>query len=122
MNLFVFLLGVINSLSSPNLLEIHLCISTAFNQEEVHSNTAVYSRELQKTSCQHIVSHRFQLIETRYRIAFFRFQAHFSHPMVAAAVIIHLATDGTTYIDQTQCNITVRLVDTKEGIHSLGEN
>lgn len=42
--------------------------------------------------------------------------------MVAAAVIIHLATDGTTYIDQTQCNITVQLVDTKEGIHSLGTN
>uniref|UniRef100_A0A3Q1B8F0 Pappalysin-1 n=1 Tax=Amphiprion ocellaris TaxID=80972 RepID=A0A3Q1B8F0_AMPOC len=48
-------------------------------------------------------------------------QAHFSHPMVAAAVIIHLAADGTGYIDQTQCNITVQLVDTKEGIHSLGE-
>lgn len=41
--------------------------------------------------------------------------------MVAAAVIIHLAADGTGYIDQTQCNITVQLVDTKEGIHSLGE-
>lgn len=41
--------------------------------------------------------------------------------MVAAAVIIHLAADGTTYVDQTQCNITVQLVDTKEGIHSLGE-
>lgn len=50
------------------------------------------------------------------------FQAYFSHPMVAAAVIIHLAADGTTYIDQTQCNITVQLVDTKEGIHSLGTN
>lgn len=49
-------------------------------------------------------------------------QAHFSHPMVAAAVIIHLAADGTGYLDQTQCNITVQLVDTKEGIHSLGEN
>lgn len=42
--------------------------------------------------------------------------------MVAAAVIIHLATDGTAYLDQTQCNMTVQLVDTKEGIHSLGEN
>lgn len=41
--------------------------------------------------------------------------------MVAAAVIIHLAADGTGYLDQTQCNITVQLVDTKEGIHSLGE-
>lgn len=49
-------------------------------------------------------------------------QAHFSHPMVAAAVIIHLAADGTSYIDQTQCNITVQLVDTNEGNHSLGIN
>uniref|UniRef100_A0A8C7SCY6 Pregnancy-associated plasma protein A, pappalysin 1a n=1 Tax=Oncorhynchus mykiss TaxID=8022 RepID=A0A8C7SCY6_ONCMY len=48
-------------------------------------------------------------------------QAYFSHPMVAAAVIIHLAADGTGYIDQTQCNITVQLVDTKEVIHSLGD-
>lgn len=42
--------------------------------------------------------------------------------MVAAAVIIHLATDGTAYVDQTQCNITVQLVDTKESIHSLGKH
>lgn len=42
--------------------------------------------------------------------------------MVAAAVIIHLAADGTELTDQTQCNITVHLVDTKEGIHNLGEN
>ncbi|KAG9353900.1 hypothetical protein JZ751_012024 [Albula glossodonta] len=48
-------------------------------------------------------------------------KAYFSHPMVAAAVIIHLAADGTGYIDQTQCNITVQLVDTKEQIHSLGD-
>ncbi|XP_023816397.1 pappalysin-1 isoform X1 [Oryzias latipes] len=48
-------------------------------------------------------------------------KAHFSHPMVAAAVIIHLAADGTELTDQTQCNITVHLVDTKEGIHNLGE-
>ena len=40
--------------------------------------------------------------------------------MVAAAVIIHLAADGTGDIDQTQCNITVELVDTKDHIHSLG--
>lgn len=121
MTLFVFLLAVINSLSKPNLLEIHLCISTAFNQEEGQSNTGVYSGEIQETSCQHIVSHRFQLL--RFGAGFFSFQiqAHFSHPMVAAAVIIHLATDGTAYVDQTQCNITVQLVDTKEGIHSLGE-
>lgn len=42
--------------------------------------------------------------------------------MVAAAVIVHLAADGTKFIDQTQCNITVQLVDTKDGFHSLGEN
>uniref|UniRef100_A0A672PB20 Pappalysin-1-like n=1 Tax=Sinocyclocheilus grahami TaxID=75366 RepID=A0A672PB20_SINGR len=48
-------------------------------------------------------------------------QAYFSHPMVAAAVIIHLAADGTSYIDQAQCNITVQLIDTKESIHSLGD-
>uniref|UniRef100_A0A3Q3AYG8 Pappalysin-1 n=1 Tax=Kryptolebias marmoratus TaxID=37003 RepID=A0A3Q3AYG8_KRYMA len=48
-------------------------------------------------------------------------KAHFSRPMVAAAVIIHLAADGTGIIDQTQCNITVQLVDSKEGVHSLGE-
>lgn len=41
--------------------------------------------------------------------------------MVAAAVIVHLATDGKIFIDQTQSNITVQLVDTKEGIHSLGK-
>ncbi|KTG37601.1 hypothetical protein cypCar_00024502, partial [Cyprinus carpio] len=41
--------------------------------------------------------------------------------MVAAAVIIHLAADGTSYIDQAQCNITVQLIDTKESIHSLGD-
>lgn len=44
--------------------------------------------------------------------------------MVATAVIIHLAADGTTIFDsvqhQTQCNISVQLVDTKDKIHSLG--
>lgn len=40
--------------------------------------------------------------------------------MVAAAVIIHLAADGTIYSDQTQSNITVQLVDTKEQLHNLG--
>ncbi|XP_062340727.1 pappalysin-1-like [Osmerus eperlanus] len=48
-------------------------------------------------------------------------KAYFSHPMVAAAVIIHLAADGTGYVDQTQCNVTIQLVDTKEAIHSLGD-
>ncbi|XP_026881426.2 pregnancy-associated plasma protein A, pappalysin 1a [Electrophorus electricus] len=48
-------------------------------------------------------------------------KAYFSHPMVAAAVIVHLAADGTSFLDQTQCNITVHLVDTKEKMHSLGD-
>ncbi|XP_066517075.1 pregnancy-associated plasma protein A, pappalysin 1a [Hoplias malabaricus] len=48
-------------------------------------------------------------------------KASFSHPMVAAAVIIYLAADGTSYQDQTQCNITVQLVDTKDKIHNLGD-
>ncbi|XP_072548838.1 pregnancy-associated plasma protein A, pappalysin 1a [Salminus brasiliensis] len=48
-------------------------------------------------------------------------KAYFSHPMVAAAVIIHLAADGTSFLDQTQCNISVQLVDTKEKIHHLGD-
>uniref|UniRef100_A0A8B9H5H4 Pregnancy-associated plasma protein A, pappalysin 1b n=1 Tax=Astyanax mexicanus TaxID=7994 RepID=A0A8B9H5H4_ASTMX len=48
-------------------------------------------------------------------------QAYYAHPMVAAAVIIHLAADGTAYSDQTQANVTVQLVDTKEQIHNLGE-
>uniref|UniRef100_A0A672G8D1 Pregnancy-associated plasma protein A, pappalysin 1a n=1 Tax=Salarias fasciatus TaxID=181472 RepID=A0A672G8D1_SALFA len=59
--------------------------------------------------------------QTSWVYSTFWLKAYFSHPMVAAAVIIHLAADGTNYIDQTQCNITVQLVDTKEGIHSLGE-
>ncbi|KAI4892633.1 hypothetical protein NFI96_021630, partial [Prochilodus magdalenae] len=48
-------------------------------------------------------------------------KAYYAHPMVAAAVIIHLAADGTAYSDQTQANVTVHLVDTKEQIHNLGE-
>uniref|UniRef100_A0A8B9JH54 Pappalysin-1 n=1 Tax=Astyanax mexicanus TaxID=7994 RepID=A0A8B9JH54_ASTMX len=48
-------------------------------------------------------------------------QAYFSHPMVAAAVIIHLAADGTSFLDQTQCNMSVQLVDTKEKVHNLGD-
>uniref|UniRef100_A0A4W4HRZ7 Sushi domain-containing protein n=1 Tax=Electrophorus electricus TaxID=8005 RepID=A0A4W4HRZ7_ELEEL len=51
----------------------------------------------------------------------YRLKAHYEHPMVAAAVIIHLAADGTAYSDQTQGNVTVQLVDTKEQIHKLGE-
>ncbi|XP_062873923.1 pregnancy-associated plasma protein A, pappalysin 1b [Trichomycterus rosablanca] len=51
----------------------------------------------------------------------YRLKAYYSHPMVAAAVIIHLAADGTVYNDQSQSNITVQLVDTKEQLHSLGD-
>ena len=80
MTLFVFLLALINSLSRLNLLEIHLCISTAFNQEEGQSNTAVYSRELQETSCQHIVSHRFQLLRFGTEFLSFKFRPTFLIP------------------------------------------
>lgn len=52
-------------------------------------------------------------------------QALFSQPMVAAAVIIHLVTDGlnpTDYHDQKQETISVQLVDTKDQNHDLGKN
>lgn len=49
-------------------------------------------------------------------------KAYYAHPMVAAAVIIHLAADGTADIDQRQHNITVQLVDTKEQTHPLGQS
>lgn len=42
--------------------------------------------------------------------------------MVAAAVIIHLAADGTVYNDQSQSNISVQLLDTREQLHNLGLN
>ncbi|XP_062399782.1 pregnancy-associated plasma protein A, pappalysin 1b [Sardina pilchardus] len=48
-------------------------------------------------------------------------KALYWHPMVAAAVIVHLAADGTRYMDQTQCNITVQLIDTTDQAHSLGD-
>ncbi|XP_023666885.1 pappalysin-1-like isoform X2 [Paramormyrops kingsleyae] len=48
-------------------------------------------------------------------------KAYFSHPMVAAAVIIHLSADGTSYSDQTQRNVTVQLVDTNSQFHNLGD-
>lgn len=80
MTLFVFLFAVINSISGPDLLEIHLCISTAFNQEEGQSNIAVYSRELQETSCQHIVSHRFQRLRFGAGFLSFKFRPTFLIP------------------------------------------
>ncbi|XP_063051363.1 pregnancy-associated plasma protein A, pappalysin 1b [Engraulis encrasicolus] len=55
------------------------------------------------------------------RNTYYWLKANYSHPMVAAAVIIHLASDGTGYVDQTQCNITVQLIDTKEQSHNLGD-
>lgn len=53
-------------------------------------------------------------------LLFVSYKAYYAHPMVAAAVIIHLAADGTADIDQRQHNITVQLVDTNEQTHSLG--
>lgn len=50
------------------------------------------------------------------------FQAYFSQPMVAAAVIVHLVTDGTYYGDQRQETISVQLLDTKDQSHDLGEH
>lgn len=41
--------------------------------------------------------------------------------MVAAAVLVHLVTDGTYYLDQKQETIGVQLFDTKEQSHDLGE-
>ncbi|KAF5917654.1 hypothetical protein HPG69_013490, partial [Diceros bicornis minor] len=46
--------------------------------------------------------------------------AYFSQPMVAAAVIVHLVTDGTYYGDQKQETISVQLLDTKDQSHDLG--
>lgn len=51
----------------------------------------------------------------------YAFQAYFSQPMVAAAVIVHLVTDGTYYGDQKQETISVQLLDTKDQSHDLGE-
>lgn len=48
-------------------------------------------------------------------------QAYFSQPMVAAAVLVHLVTDGTYYLDQKQETIGVQLFDTKEQSHDLGK-
>lgn len=50
------------------------------------------------------------------------FQAYFSQPMVAAAVIVHLVTDGTYYGDQKQETISVQLLDTKDQSHDLGKH
>ncbi|XP_051893074.1 pregnancy-associated plasma protein A, pappalysin 1a isoform X3 [Pristis pectinata] len=47
-------------------------------------------------------------------------KAYFAQPMVAAAVIVHLATDGISLIDQKQESIAVQLVDTKDQNHDLG--
>ncbi|XP_054854549.1 pappalysin-1 [Eublepharis macularius] len=50
----------------------------------------------------------------------FWLKALFSQPMVAAAVIIHLVTDGTNYHDQKQETISVHLLDTRDQSHDLG--
>ncbi|XP_039618674.1 pregnancy-associated plasma protein A, pappalysin 1a [Polypterus senegalus] len=49
----------------------------------------------------------------------FWMKAFFSQPMVAAAVIIHLSADGTSFMDQTQKTMTVKLIDTKDQVHDL---
>ncbi|XP_062815760.1 pappalysin-1 isoform X1 [Anolis carolinensis] len=53
----------------------------------------------------------------------FWLKSHFSQPMVAAAVIIHLVTDGTWAqmdLDQKEEAISVQLIDTKNQSHDLG--
>ncbi|XP_053137769.1 pappalysin-1 [Hemicordylus capensis] len=50
----------------------------------------------------------------------FWLKAHFSQPMVAAAVIIHLVTDGSDELEQKQETISVQLLDTKDQSHDLG--
>ncbi|KAM7143849.1 pappalysin-1 [Macrochelys suwanniensis] len=50
----------------------------------------------------------------------FWLKAYFSQPMVAAAIIVHLVTDGTHYLDQKQETITVQLFDTEKQNHDLG--
>ncbi|XP_078498110.1 pappalysin-1 isoform X1 [Lissotriton helveticus] len=50
----------------------------------------------------------------------FWLKTYFSRPMVAAAVIIHLVSDGTYYNDQQQETIRVQLFDTKDQSHDLG--
>ncbi|XP_053551737.1 pappalysin-1 [Bombina bombina] len=50
----------------------------------------------------------------------FWLKAHFSQPVVVAAVIVHLVADGTYYMDQMQETISVQLIDTKEQMHDLG--
>ncbi|XP_030063408.1 pappalysin-1 [Microcaecilia unicolor] len=47
-------------------------------------------------------------------------KAFFNQPVVTAAVIIHLITDGTYYMDQRQEMISVQLFDTKNQSHDLG--
>ncbi|KAM4663374.1 pappalysin-1 [Discoglossus pictus] len=50
----------------------------------------------------------------------FWLKAHFSQPVVVAAVIIHLLVDGTYYLDQMHETVNVQLIDIKEQIHDLG--
>uniref|UniRef100_A0A8D2LSN0 Pappalysin-1 n=1 Tax=Varanus komodoensis TaxID=61221 RepID=A0A8D2LSN0_VARKO len=55
--------------------------------------------------------------------ASFWLKAYFSQPMVAAAVVIHLVTDGTWLemdLDQKQETISVQLIDAGDQSHDLG--
>lgn len=76
-------------------------------QEQMLLEITITNKAIEMTASEHI---------------FISQKAYYAHPMVAAAVIIHLAADGTADIDQRQHNITVQLVDTKEQTHPLGQS
>ncbi|KAG8447663.1 hypothetical protein GDO86_014973 [Hymenochirus boettgeri] len=50
----------------------------------------------------------------------FWLKAYFARPVVVAAVIVHVVTDGTNYIDQKTETISVQLIDSKDQLHDLG--
>ncbi|XP_072421586.1 pappalysin-1-like isoform X1 [Chiloscyllium punctatum] len=66
----------------------------------------------------------FPCVEAFHSIPYFRakywLKVYFAEPMVAAAVIVHLAADGSSLMDQRQDSIAVQLVDTKDQNHDLG--
>eukprot|EP00062_Callorhinchus_milii_P011402 gi/632957379/ref/XP_007894444.1/ PREDICTED: pappalysin-1 [Callorhinchus milii] len=63
----------------------------------------------------------FPCLEAIHSLPFkFWLKAYFAQPMVATAVIVYLATDGSSLMNQRQESIAVQLVDTKDQNHSLG--
>ncbi|OCT65660.1 hypothetical protein XELAEV_180418978mg, partial [Xenopus laevis] len=48
------------------------------------------------------------------------YHAYFSRPVVVAAVIVHLVTDGTNLNEHKPETLSVQLIDTKEQLHDLG--